>query len=51
MNAGVPNRPVCWVAAVVASTARETPKSMILGPNGDSSTFDGLRSQCTIPAS
>lgn len=35
----------------VASAARATPKSMTRGPSEASSTFDGFRSRCTIPAS
>ena len=33
-----------------ASSARAMPKSITRGPVGDSSTLDGLRSRCTIPA-
>ena len=34
----------------VASSIWAIPKSMTFGPSGVSSTFEGLRSRCTIPA-
>jgi hypothetical protein len=34
----------------VASAAEEMPKSMIRGPSGASSTFEGLRSRWMTPA-
>ncbi len=34
----------------VASEASEMPKSITRGPSAASSTFDGFRSRCTIPA-
>ena len=36
--------------SVVASAAREIPKSMTRGPSSANSTFDGFRSRCTMPA-
>ncbi len=49
MNAGVPTAPVS--VADVASSGRAIPKSMTRGPSGPSSTFAGLKSRCTTPAS
>ncbi len=50
MYAGVPTDP--WVEVRwIRSAARATPKSMTLGPSGDTSTLDGFRSRCTSPAS
>ena len=37
-------------AADTVPAAREMPKSITRGPSGDSSTFEGFRSQCTTPA-
>jgi len=36
--------------SMVASAAQEIPKSMTRGPSSASSTFDGFRSRCTMPA-
>jgi hypothetical protein len=36
--------------SMLASAACEMPKSMIRGPSSASSTFDGFRSRCTMPA-
>ncbi len=46
---GVPIAVPVAVCAVL-SAATEMPKSMTRGPSEASSTFDGLRSRCTIPA-
>ncbi len=50
MKAGVPS---CWrspVRSLTASSARAIPKSMTRGPKGESTTLEGLRSRCTMPA-
>ncbi len=50
MNAGVPS---CWrlpVRLLAESSARAIPKSITRGPKGESTTLDGLRSRCTMPA-
>ena len=63
-SAAVPARPVICSGAMkpaeptvmpvlvrlVVSRAWAMPKSMTLGPRAVSSTFEGLRSRCTIPA-
>jgi hypothetical protein len=38
------------LVTVLASMAREIPKSITRGPSSAISTFDGLRSRCTRPA-
>ena len=48
MNPGEPMTVPDWVS-MVASAAREIPKSITLGPSSASSTFEGLRSRCTTP--
>ncbi|MCW2891759.1 MAG: hypothetical protein JWO75_1248 [Actinomycetia bacterium] len=49
MNGGDPmSIPV--PVTTVESAARAMPKSMTRGPSGASSTFDGFRSRCTMPA-
>src|SRR6266516_7471726 len=49
MNPGEPvTQPM--PAADTVPAAREMPKSITRGPSGDSSTFEGFRSQCTTPA-
>jgi hypothetical protein len=49
MKDGEPNTTPVPVS-MVASAAREMPKSMIRGPSSANSTFDGFRSRCTMPA-
>src|SRR5690348_11646075 len=49
MKEGEPNTTPVPVS-MVASAAREIPKSMIRGPSSASSTLAGFRSRCTIPA-
>jgi hypothetical protein len=49
MKDGEPNTTPVPVSTL-ASAAREIPKSMIRGPSSASSTFDGFRSRCTMPA-
>ena len=49
MNPGEPMTVPDWVS-MLASVAREMPKSMTRGPSSASSTFDGFRSRCTTPA-
>ncbi len=49
MKAGVPTVTPLPVSAVL-SAARAMPKSMTRGPSPASSTLDGLRSRCTMPA-
>lgn len=49
MNDGVPMVTPLPVSEV-ASAAYAIPKSMTRGPSAASSTFDGLRSRCTMPA-
>ena len=47
-----PGEPRAWPVPVsmLASAAREIPKSMIRGPSSANSTFEGFRSRCTMPA-
>jgi hypothetical protein len=49
MKDGEPNTAPVPVS-MVASAAREIPKSMIRGPSSARSTFDGFTSRCTMPA-
>ena len=49
MKLGEPNTMPVPVS-MLASAAREMPKSMTRGPSSASSTFGGFRSRCTMPA-
>src|SRR5438046_10085941 len=53
MNPGEPvtqPAPAADTVLIPGPAAREMPKSITRGPSGDSSTFEGFRSQCTTPA-